>query len=120
MAMLRVDDQALRVELDGFDALLTLQTSFHVPLGHVRGATTEAPALERVYKGIPNLAANIPGVLAAGTYYTAQGRVFWDAKMGQELVRIDLEDEKFDELVLGVKNAKEVVREIHQTIHAPD
>jgi hypothetical protein len=115
MATVRVDEEALRVELDGFDALMAFQTSFRVPLEHVQGATTEAPPLNRVYKGIPNLAANIPGVLAAGTYYTAQGRIFWDARMGQELVRIDLKDEKYDKLVLGVKDAKDVVREIHQT-----
>ncbi len=118
MATVRVKQDELRVELDGVDTLLAFQGSFRVPLEHIRGATTEAPPLERVYKGIQNIGTHIPGLVAAGTYYTAEGRIFWDARIGQELVRIDLEDERYDELILGVADAREVVREIHQTLNA--
>jgi hypothetical protein len=117
MATVRVQDDALQVEIDGIDSLLSFQASFRVPLDHVRGATTEAPPLNRVYKGIQNIGTHIPGLVAAGTYYTSRGRVFWDARVGQELVRIDLEDEKYDELVLGVDDAYGVTRKIHQTLN---
>ena len=38
MATVRVHDDALQVEIDGIDSLLSFQSSFRVPLDHVRGA----------------------------------------------------------------------------------
>lgn len=118
MATVRVENEALGVEIDGIHALLSFQSSFRVPWSHVKSATADAPPLNQLYKGIQNLGTHIPGVIAAGTYFTSRGRVFWDARVGQELVCIDLQDEKYDELVLGVDDARRVIRKIHQTLNA--
>ena len=65
------DDDALQVEIDGIDSLVSFQSSFRVPLDHLRGATTEAAALTGLYKGIQNIGTHIPGLVAAASYFTS-------------------------------------------------
>jgi hypothetical protein len=46
----------------------------------------------------------IPGLTKAGTYYTSRGKEFWMLKKEDSPIRIELDNNKFKRLILGVSD----------------
>jgi hypothetical protein len=52
---------------------------------------------------------NIPGVITAGTFYQDGKRVFWDVHNPDNTIVIELEDERYAELIVEVVNPNAAV-----------
>jgi hypothetical protein len=94
MAQLELTPTTLIVHITGLDKLWTLTSRLDIPLAHITGATLD-PALAAA--GPPGWwrGAYVPGVLAAGSFATADGRVFWAVHDPAHAIVIQLTDETY-------------------------
>jgi roadblock/LC7 domain-containing protein len=59
---------------------------------------------------------NIPGVLTAGTFYQDGKRVFWDVHNPENTVVIELNDERYSELIIEVADPQRAVEEVNAAL----
>jgi hypothetical protein len=46
----------------------------------------------------------IPGLIKAGTYYTDKGKQFWLVTKGKGILNIELKNESYKRIILGIDN----------------
>ncbi len=109
MARITIDGTQLVVTVTGADRILAVKSSIRVPLQHVRGATADR-GIVKDPKGRRGPGAHIPGVVVAGTFHQDGERVFWDVHNGDQVVVIELEEERYTRLVVEVDDADAIVR----------
>lgn len=71
-----------------------------IPLNHIARVSTELPALPWYTLRAPGTA--IPGLFAAGTFYTPFGREFWYVMRQSSYLVLALEDEYYKRIVLSI------------------
>jgi hypothetical protein len=108
MTRVTVENNELRVELEGMHKVWALKNSISVPLQHVRGATVD-PGIAREGKGLRAPGTHIPGVFAAGTFHKDGEKIFWDVRDPNKAVVIQLVDESYARLVLEVDDPRATV-----------
>ena len=59
---------------------------------------------------------NVPGVLAAGTFYQEGKRVFWDVHDPKRVIVIELSDERYDELIIEAANPTAALKLLQTSI----
>lgn len=115
MPMLELTKNELIVHLKLWEAIAALQKSIRIPLKNIRGATDDdgflGPAL-----GFRSPGTNFPGLISAGIYRKHGDRqfVFWTR--GTHPVVIELADEKWDRIILGVPQARAMAAQINAAI----
>lgn len=115
MARVSIDGPTLVVDVEGMDKLWALKNRVVVPLAHVRGAT-HGPGIVKEPKGIRAPGAHVPGVLVAGTFHHEGERVFWDVHDAAGAVVIELDDEDYARLIVGVDDPAATVTLIESAI----
>lgn len=116
MTDIAVKDQQLHVRLRGLDIWFAFRRKFNIPLEHVLDVSTDTPSLKEIYKGIRLPGTHIPGIIAAGTFFKNGFNVFWNVKIGESALRIDLVDEPYHMLILGVRDRDEVISRVNQAL----
>ncbi len=53
---------------------------------------------------------HFPKLIIAGTYYGRKRKEFWDITSKNDIIEIDLKNEKYTKIVVNVKNAAEVMK----------
>jgi hypothetical protein len=101
MAQVHLDGENLVVDIEGLDKLWSLKSRLTIPLSNVRGATVD-PGIVHGPKGIRAPGTNLPGVIVAGTFHHEGERVFWDVHDPAKAVVIELADEHYARLIIGV------------------
>jgi hypothetical protein len=100
MATISIDGGTLHVALRLWDKILSVHGSLRIPLAHVKSVSVEpAPPVPWFTKLI---GANIPGVLAAGTFFTKGGLAFYDYGEGRECLILELDHERFVRAVVEI------------------
>jgi hypothetical protein len=61
------------------------------------------------WKGWRMPGTDLPGVITAGTYYTDGKRVFWDVMKNENTIVVQLQNEKYDKLIVEVENPQEAI-----------
>jgi hypothetical protein len=92
--------------------LWAFKTRLEIPQTHIRGARRD-PAISESEPGwlTPVLGGtSIPGRFAYGTFLQHGRRIFWDVRHPEKAIRIDLDHENYDELIVEVENPEEVIR----------
>ena len=92
--------------------LWTFKTRLEIPRSHIRGARRD-PEISTSEPGwfTPVMGGtSIPGKFAYGTFIQQGKRIFWDVRHPEAAIRIDLDHEHFDELIVEVENPEEVIR----------
>ncbi len=98
---LSINNIGLKVELGFFDKILSIRGSLQIPLKNIREATTKPPET-RWWRDIRMPGTYIPGLIKAGTYYTKNGKEFWFVIKGKNYLTIELENESYQRIVLGL------------------
>lgn len=102
------------VHLKFHERFLSLSKSIRVPLSHVRGATDDDGFRNEI--GMRHFGCAIPGLITAGTFRRKGDLQFIYARPGQRLVVIELVDERWRRVVLGVTDARAVASEINAAL----
>src|SRR5258708_1911689 len=108
MAQVHIEGENLIVDIEGLDKLWTFRSRLTIPLSNVRGATID-PGIVNDRKGIRAPGTYVPGVIVAATYHSEGERVFWDVHDPAKAVVIELADEKYARLVIGVDDPQATV-----------
>src|SRR5215471_2405961 len=103
----KISSSELEVEPVGLNKILGFQGKMSFPLSCVKGATIDEGILSEG-KGIKAPGANFPGK-SVGTFRKEGEKVFYNITHKEIPVFDGLENEKFDRLVLGVENPKQLV-----------
>jgi len=116
MVELRIDGETLVLTVKGLDKLFALKSKLEIPLENVAGAHADPKIARGWWKGIRAPGTHIPGVIVAGTFYQADKKIFWDVHNPERTIVIDLKDERYDQLIVEVKDPDLAVELIERAI----
>lgn len=108
MTKVEVQDDRLVAHVQGLDQVLALKSELTIPLAQVKSATASPPEVRRRWRN--PLRAHVPGtdmpyVVMAGTFVFLDGEhAFWDVHDPDRTVVIELDHERFANLVLEVED----------------
>ena len=126
MVELSVVDDQLILNVKGWDKLWSFRSTIEVPLRKVRDvrAIASQEELKEIFKplgvGFRFPGTALPGVITAGTFYfTRGGKAFIDVHHpADDVILIELEDEKFNRIIVDVENAAEVAATVRDALTA--
>ena len=100
---LNLKGDTLQIELGWHLKLMAFHFSaLEIPLSHIERVSTELRKTH--WKEIRAPGTYIPCLLKAGTYRRKGRKDFWCVTRGQPVLRLDLKDEHFDSLTLGLED----------------
>lgn len=105
----------LEVHLSLLDQISSLRRSFRVPLKNIRGATEDLGVIPSEL-GLRAPGTGLPWVIAAGTFFKRRERQFVYWLRGQVPVVVELKDHKFERLILGSTEARQLVDNINSKL----
>ena len=79
-----------------------MKGSFKIPLKHIVSVSTQVP--KPTWKEVKAPGTFIPGLIKAGTYYTDKGKQFWFVTKGKGILNIELKNESYKRIILGIDN----------------
>ncbi len=112
MVELEVEDGKLKIHVKGADQLWAFRSTLEIPLAHITGVRTDPSIADGWWKGFKLVGTNLPGVIAAGTFYQHGKTVFWDVHHGENAIILDLHDDRYDELIVEVEDTGAAIRMI--------
>ena len=115
MAKIVIKNGVMHVSIGFLESIRALQRSFDVPLEKVRGAT-EDNNFVRAGLGMRSPGTGFPGLVAEGTFVKHGQRALSLWRRNQEIAVIELQDSKWDRLLFGCDNAKQIVGTINQSL----
>lgn len=118
MVEISIIEDALHLEVQGWDKLWALKSRLTIPLAHVRGARADTEVARGWWHGIRAPGTQWPGVITAGTFYQDGKRVFWDVHEPENTIVLDLADERYDQLIVEVANPASAVQQIEAALTA--
>ncbi len=111
MATITIDDGELDIEMSRLDQVLSLKSHLTVPLSHITGVSTRPEEARSWFHGI-KVGTNIPGIVTAGTFYTGDGKVFFDMHNADQTIAIDLRGESYSRLIVQVDDPEGTAAQI--------
>jgi hypothetical protein len=106
---------ALLVQVRGMDQLWALKSRLEIPLSHVVGAEVDpVVAVGWIDLRVPGI--HLPRVITAGGFYQESERVFWDVHDPDKAVVIQLKEERYAWLVIGVDDPYATAATIQKTL----
>lgn len=111
MAKITVTPQALVVSLSQYERVAGLLPNLEIPLAHVRGATHDDGIRRDLGMRAPGLA--VPRRTLIGTFRKWKHKDYVVWRNEPEIMVVQLVDERWDRLVIGVHDAESRVQEIN-------
>lgn len=105
MPRLELTEKELIVHLGLWEAIAACRRSIRVPLAHVRGATDDE-GYSWSDMGIRAPGTHLPGVIVAGTFFKKGDKQFVFVGRKTHPVVIELADERWTRMVVGVQDAR--------------
>jgi hypothetical protein len=119
MTEIEITENSLIIHVTGVDKILAFKSQLEVPLSHVISAEIDpgvAQEFESWFVGLKAPGTGIPGVIRAGTWYTNEGKVFWDVHDPRHTVTIKLTHETYSRLLIDVADPPTVVTMIEEAM----
>ena len=104
MVRVSIEKDRVRFEVAGWDKLWAFKSSLEIPLAHIRAVRVDPEPARGWWHGLRLPGTQIPGVLTAGTFYQADGAVFYDVRDPERTIVLDLEHEHYRRLVIEVED----------------
>ncbi len=112
---LRIMGNSVQIELEWYEQLwaFTLDKTMEIPISEIELATTEEPMSNWAEIRAPG--TFLPGVIKAGTYYTARGKEFWYVTGEKDYLTLVLKNEKpYRRIIITIDNSDDWVRRINE------
>jgi hypothetical protein len=118
MVTIKLDGDALDIQVQGMHKLWALRSSLRVPLADVRDVRHDPERARRVMPGLRVPGTHIPYVYTAGTFYQADFRPdFWTVRDADRAIVIQCRDgAAYDEIIVEVEDPAAVVALIQGAI----
>jgi hypothetical protein len=119
MVDISIQGDTLSLEVEGLDKLWAFKSRLEIPLARIKRVYRDPQiASTWQWKGIRAPGTSLPGVIAAGTFYQDGKRVFWDVHNPENTIVIELDDDRYDMLIVEVADPDEAVRLITSAIRS--
>lgn len=115
MPTLELTNDELIVRLTFWEAVASLHNSIRTPLKNVRGATDDE-GFRALVLGIRSRGTNVPGLISAGTYRKSGHRHFVFVTRKGHPLSIELPNEKWARIIVGVADARGMAVRINAAI----
>jgi len=113
---LSISGDKLRLKVKGLDRLWAMRSRLDVPLASVRAVRFDPAVARGLWKGVSAPGTHIPGVIVAGTFYKDDKRIFWDVHDPGRTVVIDLVGQRYDQIIVEVRDPETVVKMLEDAI----
>jgi hypothetical protein len=120
MVNVSIQEQTLAVDVEGADKLLALRSHIDIPLANVTGIRRDPKETRRWWAGLRMPGTALPGLVKAGTFHQDGRKIFFDVHDPDKTVIVDLEDDRFDELVLEVDDPDAVMTAVQNSLTGDD
>lgn len=117
MVTIEIKDDMMILDVQGWDKLWALKSQMEIPLKNISGVYADPSTSLGWWKGIRAPGTHIPGVIVAGTFYQHGKRIFWDVKKPENTIIIDLNDERYHQLIVEVDNPTQTVDTIMSALN---
>lgn len=118
MPTIELTSDTLIVHLSIMEKIFSARGNLHIPLSNVRGATEDS-GFNGESLGLRLPGTNIPGFLRAGTFFGNSEWQFVYLKPSLQPLVVELRDEKYTRLAIGVPDARELAKRINAAIASP-
>src|SRR5258708_2576147 len=98
MVDVSIDGDRAIFQVEGFDKLWAFRSRLEIPLAHLTDVAIDPDQARGWWHGLRLMGINMPGVLAAGTFYSHGELVFWDVHDPANTVIISLAHERYKKL----------------------
>ena len=119
-AMVKISIQNAQAVFDvqGLHKLWSFKSKLEVPLAHIRHARADPEIARKIWKGLRLPGTHVPGLIAAGTYYSGGKRSFWDVRHPERAIVVELTGEGYDELIIEVEDPSAEVKRLESHARA--
>ncbi|HEX7326900.1 MAG TPA: hypothetical protein VF292_16345 [Rhodanobacteraceae bacterium] len=100
MAHIELEHDCVAVRLNWVDKVLALHGSLGIPYDHIT-SVAHTPVPQDWFRGV-RIGTNLPGVKVAGTFFTVDGRIFYDFSDASRCLVFGLEHERYTHVVVQV------------------
>lgn len=120
MTNVEVQDDRLIARIQGLDQVLALKSELTIPLAHVKSAKVSPPEVRRRWRNVLRLhvpGTDLPYVVMAGTFVFLDGEhAFWDVHDPDRSLVIELDHERFANLVLEVEDPQAIATAVNAAV----
>lgn len=97
------------VRVEGSDKFWALRSQLEIPLAHITDVQIDPDQASGWWHGLRLMGTNLPGVLAAGTFLSRDGLVFWDVHDPHKTVIVSLAHEHYKKLIIETADPQATV-----------
>lgn len=92
---------------------MSFKSKLVIPVAHIVSVSRQEPVVS--WKDIRAPGSFIPGLIKAGTYYSSRGKEFWVTVREKTPVTLELKNEKYQRVILGVDNVEALLEMLKST-----
>jgi len=116
MVEISIEGGAAVFTVQGVDKLWSLRSRLEIPLEHIRDVHADPSPAMGWFQGLKVMGTEIPNVFRAGTFYQDGGWVFWDVRHAEKAIVVELNDERFQRLVVEVADPHGTIQLLKQAL----
>jgi hypothetical protein len=116
VAQVTIDGDHVVVNIVGWDRVFALKSELRIPVSHIRGVSTNPEEAHQWWHGLRLGGTEMPGVITAGTFYTREGKFFYDVHDPDRTVALDLDHEFYKKVIIQVDDPEIVARAIQDSL----
>jgi len=116
MVQISIHGDRVRFEVQGWDKLWALKSQLEIPLAHIRSVRADPEPARGWWHGFRLPGTEIPGVIAAGTFYQHGEAVFYDVHDPEDTIVLELDHERYKRLVIQVGDPATAVATLNDAL----
>jgi hypothetical protein len=103
-------------DVHGLDRLWALRSRLELPLAHILSVEANAEQVGRWWHGFKVMGTDVPGLLAAGSFYYQGELVFWDVHDPANAIILSLDHERYKKLIVEVDDPAGTIERLRSAL----
>jgi len=116
MVDVSIEGDRVVFQVEGLDKFWALRSRLEIPLAHITGVAIDPDQARGWWHGGRLMGTNVPGLFAAGTFYSHGELVFWDVRDAANSIIISLEHERYKKLIIEVADPAATAAQLETVI----
>jgi hypothetical protein len=117
MVTISIKSDRIHLDVEGVDKLWAFRSHFEFPLAHIRSVRVDTEAARGWWHGLRLMGSNVPGILAAGTFYQQGELVFYDVHDPDKTIVLELDHERYKKLIVEVEDPEKAKTTIERSLN---